>query len=315
MASQNCVWQASECAMKKYPMRMMQGALFLPDGEAVPFLDSRVICNGWGEVGSLRLETDEPRALPVSLSVEWYSYAEDAFFSGDFELPTDKLQQLFADGYPDPVTGERRDYEFILVGLALEGCVSLWVVGGGTTLEVADFTTARVDKSFASVFGTDVEKTVYVEEAVEFLQETAGLTGETIGQPIPKDYWKRCHERFRTRVLFGGGDNSQLWLKTTDGQCQFFDSEEPTVTEKNLARIESGFLFWESMDERSWRAEFSMDEDEVLWAYDRLKKLAPSAPLILEIELGNKYPAVHVSLKADKWLIPMKPIVHSIANG
>jgi hypothetical protein len=315
MSAGGVQWQSSECAMKKYPMRIIDACFILTDGETVPLTDSRVICNGWGEVGSLRLETDAARPLPTGLRVNWYSYAEDLFFSGEFSLPVEKLQQQFSEGCLDPITGEREEFEFILVGLALEGYVSLWIVGGGTTREIADFRGRRVEQSFESVFGSEIAKIIYQEEAIECLQETAGLSGETIKLPIPKDYWKTCHQKVPTKVFLGGGDNAQLWLKTTNGECQFFDAEEGAFTEAILARIEGGFLFWESLDERSWRAEFSMDEDEVFWAYERAKELAPDAPVTLEVELGNKYPVVHIQLKFERWLVPLNPILHSVAPG
>lgn len=301
--------------MKKYPMRILEGVFYPPTGEAVPLTDSKVICNGWGEIGSLRMDTLDPRSLPELLRLDWYSYAEDAFYTGEFTLPYEKLHQRFAEGYHDPVTGERRNFSYILVGLALEGYVSLWIVGGGATIELCHFKAERVDVPFESIFGTETEKSVYIEEAVESLQETNNLTGESISQPVPSNLWNLCHQRFKSILHFAGGDNSQLWLKTTDGQCQFFENETLTPHEMNLARIDSGFLFWETLNQRSWRAEFSLHDEEVFSAYDRLLQLAPAATIKVEFELGNKAPAIYICLKAEKWCIPLKPIILSLSPG
>ena len=120
-------WLATECAPKAYPTYLVKGDLIYAAGDSLYVPDHRDVYNGWGVSGSTHVVGDQFKPLPVQLELTWFSYTEDKFYTGKFELPANKLLELFRAGTAAPDDengtnpGKRWRFDRIIVGWLREG--------------------------------------------------------------------------------------------------------------------------------------------------------------------------------------------------
>jgi hypothetical protein len=128
-------WLATECAHEIFPIQIVGGDFIFKDGSSFYIPDGIISNRGWGEEGATHVAGADLKPLPVKLYIHWFSYAENKFFEGTFDLPYDKILKLFKGGIEDVGYG-RQNYHYIIVGLAPEGEVSVFLSGIGATVEV-----------------------------------------------------------------------------------------------------------------------------------------------------------------------------------
>ena len=131
------VWLATESAPANYPMQIMRGSSFIyhgskTDGLAIP--SGRTLYRGWGSAISSHPVGKSLRPLPDKLEITFFSYWDDALYSGRFDLPYDKILSLFREG----VARDKKNpiYRYLMVGVAPGGTLAVWVTGKQSTVEV-----------------------------------------------------------------------------------------------------------------------------------------------------------------------------------
>jgi hypothetical protein len=130
-------WSAVVSAPREYPIEVYTGA-------AGDYFFSQMggFSNvGWGGGG---IDNTIEAPLPDRLDMTWLSYVDNKFYTGEWELPTEKIQQLFDQGYysgPIEPGVDGEIYNNIQIGLAPKGMVVVWVCGSGSSnqVEVARF--------------------------------------------------------------------------------------------------------------------------------------------------------------------------------
>lgn len=130
-------WSAVVSAPREYPIEVYTGA-------AGDYFFSQMggFSNvGWGGGG---IDNTIEAPLPDRLDMTWLSYVDNKFYTGEWELPTEKIQQLFDQGYysgPREPGDDGEIYNNIQIGLAPKGMVVVWVCGSGSSkqVEVARF--------------------------------------------------------------------------------------------------------------------------------------------------------------------------------
>lgn len=100
-------WQASESAPRYYPMRILAGSLSYHDGSGSLYIpDGSDIDKGWGLGISSHVTGERLKPLPNRLGISFFSYTENQFYQGKFDLPYDKILKLFQEGYYSPNEGK-----------------------------------------------------------------------------------------------------------------------------------------------------------------------------------------------------------------
>lgn len=117
-------------------MNIYQGHLFLEDGNDVYIPCSGVSHTGWGYSGSMHTQGEDLKAVPVKLEVTWASFLENKFYTGSWELPVDKIKNLFKEGTINWRTNEKESYTSVVVGLAPGGVVVVWIYGNDQQVEI-----------------------------------------------------------------------------------------------------------------------------------------------------------------------------------
>ena len=121
-------WLATECAPKNYPMEIIDGTFFYHKQEHGLYIPSGgTICEGWGTMISSHIVGEDLKPLPDRLQITFFSYMEDAFYKGEFELPYDKIVEMFETGYYSPEEEGETTYQRIMCGVAPGGTVAVWL--------------------------------------------------------------------------------------------------------------------------------------------------------------------------------------------
>ncbi|MGD9202733.1 MAG: DUF2931 family protein, partial [Chitinispirillia bacterium] len=128
-------WLATECAHERFPIEIVSGDFIFKDGSSFYIPDGYISYKGWGKEGATHIAGADLKPIPAKLYIHWFSYAENKFYEGTFDLPHDKILTLFREGIQDVGHG-RQTYQSIIVGLAPEGEVSVFLSGIGATVEV-----------------------------------------------------------------------------------------------------------------------------------------------------------------------------------
>ncbi|MDO6811339.1 DUF2931 family protein, partial [Zobellia galactanivorans] len=126
-------WRPTECAPEHYPIGIYQGGFITEDDDYFMIPNGGVVSNGWGNSGSTWVTGPDFKPVPNKLKIIWISYTENQFYFGDFNLPTDKITELFEKGYINE-HGKHKTYNNLIVCLAPGGAVSVFIMGAGTSI-------------------------------------------------------------------------------------------------------------------------------------------------------------------------------------
>ncbi|HEX8013677.1 MAG TPA: DUF2931 family protein, partial [Flavobacterium sp.] len=109
-------WSANISAPREYPIEVYTGA-----AGGCFFSQMDGFSNaGWGGGNSVDY-IEAP--LPDRLDMTWLSYVDNKLYTGGWKLPTEKIQQLFDEGYYSRrgIEPEKGVYNNINIGLAPKG--------------------------------------------------------------------------------------------------------------------------------------------------------------------------------------------------
>src|SRR5690625_3640948 len=130
-------WKATESAPKNFPIEIISGTFFYhgQSGGSGLYIPSGGIIHkkGWGEMVSSHIVGPDLKPLPDKLHIKYFSYLEDQFYEGNFDLPYEKIVFLFREGSKDK---DNPEYNRIMVGVAPGGSVAVWLTGRVKTTEV-----------------------------------------------------------------------------------------------------------------------------------------------------------------------------------
>lgn len=278
-------WLPTESAPLTYPMEIVRGDLVFPDGSSIYIPDKKVFHNGWGELGSTHVVGDETKPVPGTLDITWFSYTEDKFYAGVFELPSETMLTLFNRGFVGPVTGGRTTYHRIIVGLAPGGHISVWLAGEGIVVEVAAFTAAEANVRWRAVLDNDqISRADYVRMVLE---ETLGPEGlaRLAREGVPTGLWERYRRRYPWTIEVVGAAPISARTGAFNGERENIDLIKRRPPRELRAVPRQIKLDWRSASGRKLTATFDLDEPQVFQAFEKLMAAGDPAKRALELRL------------------------------
>lgn len=302
-------WFPTECAPRRFPVHLIRGALMLPGGAVVAMPEHRDAANGWGVQGSLHVVEPYRKPLPTALALRWFSYTEDRFYEGRFDLPTERLQALFAAGLPQArLTAGQAAFDRLIVGMAPQGFVAVWVAGDGEVCELAHFRAAEAQLPWTSVAGdSPMSRAAFIADTLRELSTPEDQAARARPTPHGDPYraYARYHERFRwqPRARLSG---QALWVNIAsfNGENARLSSKGaavPTDTRPVPSVIE---VAWTPPNGAPQRAIVTLDEAEVFAAFAKLSPGQSRKALTLVIDTGVH--GADVSLQDGEVLLPLK---------
>lgn len=213
-------WSASISAPKEYPVEVYTGA-----AGGYFFSQMGGFSNtGWGSGGNVNYIK---APLPDRLDMTWLSYVDNKLYTGDWKLPTEKIQQLFDEGYHyRPESEKKREtYDEIKIGLGPKGMVVVWVMGVGQQVEVARYQAHEttidpklITESEKYMFTKDYAKRNLTYEGV--IPKDVRARIEKYGYPLPEVY-ESYREKYLWKpkiILPEGSKINSMYVKMCNGE-------------------------------------------------------------------------------------------------
>lgn len=309
-------WDATECAPEMYPMNIATGYFVFDDGKSVIIPSARMITNGWGRGGSIMAVGDEFKPVPVSLEITWLSFTENKFYTGSFKLPQDSMAKLLKEGFITSWSNERSTYDNILVGMAPGGVVVVWLLGGGSEVEIGRYQAKEINlamKDYIDMKGyghspENDDQNIYVKKTMEGETEVLKNLEE---KGFQFGLWDKYRERFSIKPLIIYDDSDVK--KTDEIYINYFNGEQDVLLTEQLNKNEyvqkarprtmaiSWVSHWANKETRYW-AEIYFKEDEVFKAYKEVygdDKTKP-AELLVQVNLNNDSLCIYLKNKTKQ---------------
>jgi hypothetical protein len=301
-------WLPSESAFKNYPMHMVSGSFMLNDGASVDIPSRDVMQNGWGEVGSIYLVGDKIKPLPKRMEISYFSFTEDKFYGGAFDLPYAKIHNLFQRGIESPKTGKMVTYQKVIVGLAPEGRISLWLLAEGEVLEVATFQAAEKIIDWKVVLDNDhISRKAYIEKVLKRTLSDDQIS-ELNKRGLPRNIIESYGKQYPWNLEIVGCRFLNLWLKTHNGECEFFNPKGPRSNRTNRAVPKTLDIEWQNKMGIKYIANILFDEYESFLVYKKMSALNNELSLKLLIEISDKTNSIEIFVTDSKHIVKLEKI-------
>lgn len=260
-------WSANVSAPKEYPVEVYTGA-------AGGYFFSQMggfSNSGWGSgIG----DTDIKAPLPERLDMTWLSYVDNKMYTGDWKLPTEKIRQLFDEGYYSRPGSEKETYDVIKIGLAPKGMVVVWLMGVGQQVEVARYQAHEttidpklITESEKYMFEKDYAKDMLVDEFVT--PKRVRVRIEQYGYPLPKVY-EDYREKYLWKpkiILPEGSKITSLYIKMCNGENE--DPYDRPIDQKYRAIPYAFQIYWtigSGKNEQRFVSRIAFTHDKEYWA-------------------------------------------------
>lgn len=280
-------WLATDSAPENYPMQIVTGDFILSNGGSLYIPNTRILHKGWGIMESSHVVGPELKPLPRKMEITFFSYVENAFYQGSFELPYDKIQKLFAAGYYSPKKKADTTYDYIMTGVAPGGAVAVWLFGADRITEVFYAKADRVDLDWSMV---NENPAISREEEVRLtLEESIGADGIKKLETEPASFarWDRYRENY----------SWQPWVNSDTppgliNSIAYFNGEfdylryplDASLAELKRPVPKSVRFIWRNSKGKSYWVKYFFDENEIFAAFDKLASQG-QAGLLLELKV------------------------------
>lgn len=262
-------WSADISAPREYPIEVYTGAVggyfFSQIGG---FRNA-----GWGNAGSVN---SIKAPLPDRLDMTWLSYVDNKFYTGEWKLPIEKIQQLFDEGFYAK-TGEEAEiepYQFINIGFAPKGIVIVWVAGIGRQVEIARF---QADETIIDAkLITEDEKYMFRKDYSQHRLENSHVISKDVreqikqyGYPPPEVYeqYREKYDWIPKVILPEGSKITSLYIKMCNGEIE--DSFDKPIDLKNRAVPYEFEIYWSvgsGKKEQEFVSRITFTHDKEYWA-------------------------------------------------
>jgi len=304
-------WKATESAPKYYPMEIVKGDFYAPDGYSLYVPNKKTIHKGWGNSISSHLVGPDLKSLPNKLKITFFSYTEDQFYHGEFDLPYEEILKLFTEGYFSPKEEGHTTYFEINAGVAPGGTVSVWLGGIDKTTEVFSGQAEKTDVDWKVIIDNpDISRAEFIEESINY-SRTPEEQELLKGKNVPVDLWQTYLKRYNWQPLFSGQEPPEIMelIKYYNGEegYLFYPLEDNVRDELRPIPKELHFN-WEWPKGRLLSFELYFDEEEIFSAFEKLSQA--NLPLYLEMlmEKTEKGTEFWVLLKNDnEYVVLRKP--------
>ena len=299
-------WYPTESSPKLYPMEIVKGNLIFSDGSSIYIPDHKVVSNGWGETGSSYISGEDIKPVPVKLEIHWFSYAENKFYSGSYELPYDEMLTLFDKGMSSPVNGDKITYNRIIVGIAPEGEISVWLTAEGIVTEVASFKAKEAQTDWTEIIESKrVSREQYIDMVFEDTLETNQIE-DLKEKGVPAGLWETYRQQNHWQPEVIGSQPLVMWVKTFNGEQEYFNFSDSDNSRTHRAIPKRVKINWLQKSGQKYTATIHFDEEEIFKAYEKLITDKPEHKITLQLEISEAGHTIDVFLKDEKFILKLE---------
>jgi len=284
-------WLPSESAPLNYPMKIVNGAFSDVDGKNIGIPSGKLIHKGWGTSVSTHIIGKQFKKLPHKVSVTFFSYTENKFYQAEFDLPYDKILELFQQGYYALGARRQTTYNKIVVGVSPGGGVAVWVSGRHKKIQVAYAKAVEVDIPWSRITENEMPREEYVRLSInESASPEVKEKLKTEGPPL--NQWDNYQTRYHWRPHFVTENRPPKMIRYityVNGEIDYlFFPLTPELAQATRAVPTEINYHWRSPNGHYLDHTFNFDEAEVTAAFETLNqqhKVTADDPLLLTVYL------------------------------
>lgn len=235
-------WSATISAPKEYPVEVYQGEVAGKSyGQNLSHLGP--IAVGWGLSGATVSSGPDTKELPDYVGLTWVSFTDRKAYSGQFQLPKEKILKLFKEGFSNGATKKKETYNSFIVGLAPKGNIIVWVAGGGNQVEIGQFT--GVETKMDTTKLSDEEKHMFTHKYVDYVLSDTMIVEPQFQAKIksqahakPELYTSIYREKFNwvPKVVLPAGYHLTNWsFMLCNGEKEYILSGDHIVSKESRA--------------------------------------------------------------------------------
>lgn len=290
MATNKFDWLASESAPNYYPMEIISGHFYDPDGGSLYVPNGKLIYEGWGESVSTHVVGPDLKALPNRLEITFFSYTEDQFYHGDFQLPYERILQLFNSPYYSHKVEQVINYFEITAGVSPGGLVSVWVASEDRTVEIFSGQAEKTELDWSVITPEETPRPKYLTIMIEDSRsELSPEAKEEIDKsPVPFDRWKNYRKRYNWQLQFTGQEPPKMvdYIKYFNGERDLllYPHTEEYLSQPH-AVPKAMTMVWDWPKGRPRKMKFEFNEKEIMDAFHELEK--DNQLIYLEFRMHN----------------------------
>lgn len=295
-------WSASDSAPEYYDMKIISGTLRYhgdPSGAGDNVPGGGRISHGWGLLNSIQVTGEALKPLPDKLDISFFSYLEDQFYRGTFDLPYDTILKLFQEEEAKPkrktMAGDDLPNKYrIIVGVAPGGTVAVWMQSQRAK-ELFFGKAQKVEMDFAKAFRIPIadraERTAYVNEILGVAHPPEVLAAiRKNGIPFTK--WADLRKTYNWAPTFAANtppSKDKISLSFFNGEAQGFqfplDKAFTATTHAIPDEVKFSYPIIVSHTGNDYYV-VKFDEAEIVDAFIRLS----AKQLPLQLEFDPKFP-------------------------
>jgi len=292
-------WEPGINAPKYYPIETIFGSF--SNGEKSCDITTGVTqYGGWGLGG---MEMSSGHFVPNKLKIGWFSYAEDKFYKGEFDLPEDTMQVLFKHGFTSR-KGGFFNYRRLIVNVYPKGGVALWMsTGGKRQVEIGHFQGEEMEYDWKSMF-PDMTRKNRAEFNEYVLSEAKGSKEYIAQHGITQEPYKTI---FRQRYNYTIELDSVTCSKTLFIKAVFFngefDSMEGQELENNFFKTKAvpSHLYFEWVKDRVvYYGDIYFDAKEMFELFAKMSANCPDEPYVMHLTFDYNTRKLKVTLCSSK---------------
>ncbi|MHA7059420.1 DUF2931 family protein [Aquimarina sp. M1] len=302
-------WRPTACAPKYNPMQIHKGRLIYENGESIYIPSGHTLHQGWGKIGPTHVVGEDLKPIPVTLEITWVSYLEKKFYNGRFDLPSEKIQNLFEEGYINRLN-KKDTYGDINIGLAPGGIVVVWLLGGGRTTEIAKFQASETEvtiKEFAP--GAIISMEEFMNSVLEedFNEETKAKMNPN---SIPFGKWDMYREKFtwKPSVQFlKQGKLKEIRITFYNGESLYTIGSNKIIDQFQKYAVPDHIrMEWVDQNNNEFGSKIYFDENEMYTVYQKLFEKQKEKPAELTLEIDKYNSNITIALQNELEKIEIK---------
>lgn len=302
---------AGPAAADGYAATIDEGRFLTSDGGSFPIPWGHTLTSSWKGSGSSWAVGDPMQPAPDSLEIRWFSYAEDAFYEGHFQLPQQRIHALLKQGYWNAAIKRQATYTTLVVCVVPKGVVVVWLQSAANDVLIGRYQATEIQYSYAR-HRPQVDRAADVRETRAAMP--AHVREEIAAGTISSQRWDdylatyNWHVSFSQKVTLTDYNISYLDAETTSAPL----SPDMVAYAQSLLRPEARAVPKEmdlyvtdvSGRRRLLRIE-PFAEAEMMAAFQRLHHAHPQGSITLHLELDEQITRGALVLKTTSQSIPL----------
>jgi hypothetical protein len=291
-------WAAGVCAPELYPVEVYRGDFYMStDWESIP--NGGSVDAGWGDNG---MNMGETSIIPEGFEITYFSYFENKFYTGKFELPQARIKQLFEEGVIDYTSKQFETYIAIIVGMAPEGVLVVWMMTYDKQVEIGRYQASEMDLEW-EIF----KPTVRPNKREEFIKVVTGRLPEALANfqknGLSHGLWDTYRIKYNWRPQFEfpkGCVVEGIDLSMYNGETDFIWGGRlaKNAYEKRALTWRINLLWADEHDE-DFGTFIDMDEAEIFDAYKKIYRNNKDLDAELVFKYNHNRSSLIVLLRSD----------------